>query len=186
MDSLTLLLAAGLGRGPNDAAQIRTTAMMWEVCMPDVSDRSLHLACVAFLRDTDKAPFWPDPGRIMSYMPSQRKAEDDSEAAWAELIRAVRGVAMLIMYPNQMDNERYSHKDLRLSGSTSRVDAQLGWLDSKGGPRTLVQMEQRGIDFARSDFLKSYRARMGTAAQRIEDRKVLALVSTSHRIEGSQ
>ena len=153
---------------------MEATVQLWEMLLGDLPDRSLEAATVAHLRSPN-AHFFPIPGNLLALIPSQRAAPDDAEEAWEELARSVRGVAMLVLYPNQ--DERYNHGCLNLQGGSDRCKAQLAWLDSKGGPRTLIGLDARGLDFARSDFLRSYRARLAIAAQRIEDRKVLALVS---------
>ena len=174
--AIMLLQVANPRNGPQTEELTAATVQLWVMLLGSVPDLSLEAAVVAHLTGP-KAHMWPQPGNLIALIPSQRAAPDDAEDAWEELLRTVRGVAMLILYPNQ--GERYTHAALRLSGGFERCKAQLAWLDSKGGPRTLVQMNDRGIDFARSDFLRSYRARMGQAAQRATDRKVLALVRPS-------
>ena len=181
MQAIVTLQLGNPKSGPQGEEATAATAQLWTVLFGDLPDATLGAAVIAHLR-SPKAHFFPQPGNLLALIPSQRGAVDDAEEAWTELAGKVQGVAMLVLYPNQ--DERYHHGVLRLQGNGDRCKAQLAWLDSRGGPRSLIQMDQRGLDFARSDFLRSYRSRMGTAAQRIEDRKVLALVSAQPRIGG--
>ena len=93
LEVFDLLWDVGVAKGPDpiDEDGVQRMSKVWNMLLKDVSDDELTAAVANYLRDGKVCQWWPQPGVLISRVPSRQTAViRDYGEAWAMVLDYVR------------------------------------------------------------------------------------------------